>query len=238
MAKNYAYLRVSDASKQDSLGQRERITQYAATLGLHIDRWLEYQLSGSQTTKAERGLIDLIEQLKPGDRVLVNDIERLGRDSISDILEVTTRIINLGAELHFCLGQTKLTPDHKNDIAAFFITIGQAFAAQDFSKQRSLKAKAAAKRRQRQGLSAGRSKGAIVKSRLDKHENQILFWLSQDLSRTEVARRVNCSVVALSNWLDRRDELICLARDTGLFDKGMSLSLVKHLLKQHQKQGQ
>jgi hypothetical protein len=237
MAKNYAYLRVSDAAKQDSSSQRERIALYAQSLGLHIDKWLDYQLSGSQTTKAERGLIELINQLKPGDRVLVNDIERLGRDSISDILEVTTRIINSGAELHFCLGQTKLTPEHKNDIAAFFITIGQAFAAQDFAKQRSLKAKAAAKRRQRQGLSAGRAKGAIIKSRLDKHENQILFWLSQDLSRTDVARRVNCSVVALSNWLDRRDELICQARDLGFFEKGMSLSLVKQRLKQH-KQGQ
>ena len=121
MPKNYAYVRVSDPSKQDDRAQRERIADYAAGLGLHIDEWLVFNLSGSKTTKKARGLIALIDRLKSGDRLLVNDIERLGRDTISDIIEVITRIINQDAEIHFCLSGETMTPDHKNDLSVFFM---------------------------------------------------------------------------------------------------------------------
>lgn len=231
MAKNYAYIRISDAHKQHSHGQRTRITQYAAKHGFYIYKWYEYTLSGSSTNKTQRGLIELIERLAPGDRVLVNDIERLGRDSISDIMEVTTRIINAGAEIHFCLTGDTLTPSHKNDVGQFFIQIGRAFAAQDFSKQRSLKAKAAANSRKANNLPTGRARGAIIKSKLDASENQILFWLSQDVFKSEIARRLNCSATALIKWLDRRDELICQARERGLYESGLSIGEVKRRLK-------
>ena len=231
MAKNYAYIRISDVHKQDATGQRDKINRYAQTHGLFIYKWYEYNLSGSQTNKTQRGLIELIERLTPGDRLLVNDIERLGRDSISDIMEVLTRIINAGAEIHFCMNGDTLTPSHKNDVGQFFIQIGRAFAAQDFSKQRSLKAKAAAARRQEHNLPAGRATGAIIKSKLDKVENQILFWLSQDVFKNEIARRCGVSNTALIKWLDRRDELICQARERGLYENGLSLSEIKKRLK-------
>tara|TARA_B100000700_G_scaffold329857_1_gene453280 strand:+ start:7374 stop:8078 length:705 start_codon:yes stop_codon:yes gene_type:complete len=231
VAKNYAYIRISDARKQHSKGQRHNISQYAQKHGFFIYKWYEYNLSGASTNKTQRGLIDLIERLAPGDRVLVNDIERLGRDSISDIMEVTTRIINAGAELHFCLTGDTLTPSHKNDVGQFFIQIGRAFAAQDFSKQRSLKAKAAAANRKANNLPAGRARGAIVKSRLDTSENQILFWLSQDVFKSEIARRLNVSSTALIKWLDRRDELICQARERGLYESGLSIGEIKRRLK-------
>lgn len=231
MAKNYAYIRISDSHKQQSNSQRECIVQYAQKQGLIVCKWYEYSLSGSSTNKTQRGLIELIERLAPGDRVLVSDIERLGRDSISDIMEVTTRIINAGAEIHFCLSGDTLTPSHKNDVGQFFIQIGRAFAAQDFSKQRSLKAKAAAARRKSKSLPAGRAFGAIVKSRLDKSENLILFWLSQGVFKSEISRRLDCSATALAKWLDRRDELICQARERGLYESGLSIGEVKRRLK-------
>ena len=146
-------------------------------------------------------------------------------------MEVTTRIINAGAEIHFCLTGDTLTPSHKNDVGQFFIQIGRAFAAQDFSKQRSLKAKAAANSRKANNLPTGRARGAIIKSKLDASENQILFWLSQDVFKSEIARRLNCSATALIKWLDRRDELICQARERGLYESGLSIGGVKRRLK-------
>ncbi|MEC4091628.1 recombinase family protein [Pseudoalteromonas rubra] len=234
MAKNYAYTRISDQHKQGSQGQRACIQEYADDKGLYINKWFEYKLSGSKTSKEERGLVAIIEILKPGDRILVTDIERLGRDSISDILEVTTRIINAGAELHFCLSAYTLTPEHKNDVAQFFITIGKAFAAQDFSHEKSLKALAAAARRKRQGLPTGRPPGAIIRSKLDVHEQTILFWLSQEVLKTEIARRLKASPTTLHNWLNRRDDLICMARDAHIYEPGMKLSDIKTALKKYQ----
>jgi len=235
LAKNYAYTRISDKHKQNARAQRDSIKSYASKLGLYIDSWLEIQLSGASTTKHERGLIDLIEKLKPGDRLLVNDIDRLGRDSVSDLLEVITRILNIGASIHFCLGGEVITPDHKNDMSILLIMMGKAFASQDFSKQRSLKAKAAAKIRKGKGLPTGRAKGAIVSSRLDIFENQILLWLYNGVSKAKCARNLNTQPATLHKWLDRRDEIICLARDLGVYDNEMNIVQVKKAIKAHQK---
>jgi len=233
LAKNYAYIRVSDKHKQTSNAQYKIINKYAESLGLIINETLDIKMSGSSTNKEERGLISLIEKMKIGDRLLVSDIERLGRDSVSDIFEIITRIINIGASIHFCLPGEKITPDHKNDLAIIFTTIGKAFAAQDFSKQRSLKASAAAKRRQEQGLSAGRSKGAVIKSKLDAHEKSIIFWLHQEMSKLEISKRLGVANSTFHLWLDRRDELICLARDLNIYKNSMSISEVKEALKKH-----
>ncbi|MCG7551591.1 recombinase family protein [Pseudoalteromonas sp. Of7M-16] len=231
MAKNYAYVRISDNKKQDSKGQIDRINKYAEDNGLYINKWYQYELSGSKTTKVERGLVDLIERLTPGDRVLVNDIERFGRDAISEILEVITRILNAGAELHFCLNGEVLSGKHRTDPIAFYIAVGKAFAAQDFSTQRSMKAKAAAQRRKRHNLPIGRPPGTIVKSRLDDSESRILFWLSQEVTKSEIARREGVAISTLDKWLYRRDELICMARDLGVFKKGMNICQIKKELK-------
>jgi hypothetical protein len=235
LAKNYSYTRVSDKHKQTSIAQHKIINKYASDLGLIINETLDIQMSGSNTNKEERGLISLIEKMKCGDRLLVSDIERLGRDSVSDIFEIITRVINIGASIHFCLPGEKITPDHKNDLAIIFTTIGKAFASQDFSKQRSLKASAAAKRRQERGLSAGRSKGAVIKSKLDPHEKQIIFWLHQDMSKAAIAKRLNVASSTFHLWLDRRDTLICLARDLNLYDNSMSIADVKEVIKRHHK---
>jgi len=235
VAKNYAYTRVSDKHKQNARAQRDSINVYASNLGLYIDSWLEIQLSGASTSKHERGLIGLIEKLTSGDRLLVNDIERLGRDSVSDLLEVITRILNIGASIHFCLGGEVITPDHKNDMSMLFIIMGKAFASQDFSKQRSLKAKAAVKRRKGKGLPVGRAKGAIISSRLDIFENQILLWLYNGVTKVKCAHNVNTLPATLHKWLDRRDELICLARDLGIYDKEMNIVQVKKAIKDHRK---
>lgn len=231
MAKNYAYTRISDKHKQNARGQRDSIQSYASDLGLIINDWLEIVLSGSKTSKAERGLIDLIEKLQPGDRLLVNDIERLGRDSVSDIVEVITRILNVGAEIHFCSSKQVITPKHKNDLGVIFMTIGAAFAAQKFSKERSEKAKAAAARRQRKGLPAGRAHGAIISSKLDIFENQIIFWLTTGVTKAQVSRNLCVLPATMHKWLDRRDELICLARDLKVWEKGMNIVDVKKALK-------
>ena len=226
---------MSDKFKQNARAQRDSIESYASKLGLYIDAWLEIQLSGATTSKHERGLIDLIEKLKPGDRLLVNDIERLGRDSVSDLLEVITRVLNVGASLHFCLGGEVITPDHKNDMSMLLIMMGKAFASQDFSKQRSLKAKAAAKRRQRKGLPAGRPPGAIIRSQLDIFENQILLWLYHGVSKAKCARNLNTAPATLHKWLDRRDELICLARDLKIYNNEMNITQVKKAIKDYRK---
>lgn len=235
MPKTYAYVRISDTHKQDNSTQKQRIADHAMAQGLIIDRWIEYELSGSKTTRAERGIEQLLNQLQPGDNLLISDIDRLGRTSISDIVEIITRIINGGASLHICYSGSQLTPADTNDLAKIFITLGEAYAAVKYSQERSHKAKAAIERRKRQGLANGRKPGAIVASKLDEHEATIILLSNQQCSEYTIAQQLNTERSTLRRWKKKRTELIQEAKDSGVWQSHLTLIDIKRLLKKSRK---
>lgn len=206
---NLAYVRVSDATKQDSSNQRHVIDTYAHEKGLNISKWSEFHLSGSKTSVKERGIEALLENLKEGDQMLVADIARLGRDSVHQLLNTITTITTRGATLHLCYSKTTIAPEDTNDIAKVFVAIGEAFAAVKFAEERSLKAKAACERRAKQGLHNGRQKGAQVVSKLDAHATFIIDELRKGTPKTKLLtklkdRGVTVTRSRLYTWIDQR----------------------------------
>jgi DNA invertase Pin-like site-specific DNA recombinase len=206
----YAYIRVSDAHKQSSSTQRHIINDYAVSNNMKVDLWSEFHLSGSTTNQKERGIESLLSKLSPGDKVLVSDVARLGRDDIHSLVRVITTITTEGAEVHFCYSKNKICPDDKNDLAKMFIIIGEAFAAVKFSEERSQKAKAACGRRNTEGLHNGRKKGAVIKSKLDKHVAMIKDRLDNGIKKTALLKELKdkhgCSVSRsrFYSWLEQR----------------------------------
>ena len=185
---NIAYIRVSDSKKQDSSAQRQVISDYAEKHKIIVTSWREFHLSGSKTDVDERGITELLSELKKGDKVLVSDVARLGRDNVSQVLNTITGVINVDAEIHFCYSDSKLTKQDQNDLAKIFMLIGEAFAAVKFSEERSRKAKAACKVRTMQGLRNGRQKGKIVKSKFDEHAPFIINEIEAGTPKTEILR--------------------------------------------------
>lgn len=207
----YAYIRVSDISKQDSSTQQHTIKSYADGHGFGIDKWSEFHMSGSKTTAKERGIDDLVAELKAGDIVLVSDVARLGRDSIHAVLHTITSITTKGASLHFCYSNTTIEPEDANDIAKVFIAIGEAYAAVKFAEERSAKAKAACERRKASGLTNGRKKGAEVRCKLDAHAIAIMGMLDNGLPKTRILKElealgVKVSRARLYTWIDDKLE--------------------------------
>ncbi|MCF6459103.1 recombinase family protein [Pseudoalteromonas sp. MMG024] len=235
MAKIYAYTRVSDPRKQSADAQKEIIRKYANRYSLIIDEWINKEVSGSSSTREERGIISLLDNITAGDIILVSDLDRLGRDSIASIVNTLTSIIDKRAELHLCSIDERFTENNKNDLASFFIQIGRAFAAQDFSRNRSLKAKAAIQRRIDANLNVGRQPGTIVKSYIDDSEVKIIFWLNQQIPVAQIARSLDIPYTSLKKWIERRNELICQAIDLNLYTPGMSLKDIKNALRKHYK---
>lgn len=92
MAKTIAYIRISDANKQDSSTQKQRITDYATDNKIIISRWIETHLSGSKTSRDDRGISELLDILSHDDHLIVSDIARLGRTTLSDLVEIVTRL--------------------------------------------------------------------------------------------------------------------------------------------------
>lgn len=206
----YAYIRVSDAHKQSSSTQRHVINDYGDKNGLTISKWYEFHLSGSKSDRKERGIDSLLSELKPGDKVLVSDVARLGRDDIHSLTRIITTITTEGAEIHFCYSNNKICPADKNDLAKIFMVIGEAFAAVRFAEERSQKAKAACKRRTESGLHNGRKQGAIIRSKLDNHVALIKDRIDAGTSKATILRELkdkhDCSVSRsrFYSWLDQR----------------------------------
>ncbi|QYK04914.1 recombinase family protein [Shewanella zhangzhouensis] len=205
----FAYIRVSDSTKQDSSNQRFTIEGYARELGLTVHNWREFNLSGSKTTAEARGIDELLSEVKAGDVVLVSDIARLGRDSIHQLLHTITSITTKGATLHLCYSKTTIAPEDVNDLPKVFIAIGEAFAAVRFAEERSQKAKVACERRKAAGLHNGRKHGAEVRSKLDDHAAFILRELEKGTAKTALIgllKDMGVSVTrqGLYKWMERR----------------------------------
>lgn len=226
----YAYLRVSDADKQNASTQKQRIKDYAIEHQLIINDWQSFEASGSKTDRHFRGITALLDQLQPGDHILVSDVDRLGRTSISDIVEIITRIINTGATLHLCYSGNTIGPNDVNDLAKIFITLGEAYAAVKGAQERSQKATAAATRRKHEGLPNGRKTGSFVASKLDAHESDIVRYKAEGLSEYTMAEQLQVDRSTLRRWIDQRTNIITRAKELGLWSPGISIAVLKKQL--------
>lgn len=231
MPKAYAYVRISDENKQDSATQKSRITDYIISQKIMIARWFEFSVSGSTSNRDERGINDLLAVLKPGDQLVISDIARLGRASITDTVEIITRLINGGVTLHLAYNEQVISPDDKNDLGKIFIALGEAFAAVAGARERSKKAKAAIDRRRKEGLHVGRPKDSIIKSQLDKHELVIVNLLAQQYSEYYISDYLRVHRHTLRRWLGKRNELIDKAKKLSLWTPELSISDIKNKLK-------
>lgn len=231
MQKTIAYVRISDANKQDSATQKQRIGQYANDNKIIISRWIEVELSGSKTSREDRGITQLLDTMQTGDHLLISDIDRLGRTTISDIVEIVTRFINNGVTIHFAYSNQQISPSDRNDIAKIFIALGEAYAAVRFAAERSQKAKAAVARRRSAGLSNGRKSGAIVKSKLDEHESVIINLSAQNYSEYDIAKHLRSDRLTLRRWKAKRVELIARAKELNVWRPDMSITDIKKALK-------
>ena len=85
-----AYLRISTFT-QNLDNQRLAILDYAHRHQITINEFVETQISSRKNIR-ERGLGQLLEQLEPGDTLLVSEISRLGR-SVGQIIQVVDCLI-------------------------------------------------------------------------------------------------------------------------------------------------
>ena len=92
-----AYLRVSTET-QDLDQQRLAILDYAQKQRLTVDEFVETRRS-SQHAAQRRELMERVEALQRGDRLIVSELSRLGR-SLGQILDIIDRLIQ-GRDNHW-----------------------------------------------------------------------------------------------------------------------------------------
>lgn len=230
MSKNYAYIRISDSYKQDSETQKNNISNYATDNGIIINEWIEEHVSGSRTEASNREVSSLIAKLEKGDKLICTEISRLGRNKPFSIIGLINEITDIKkAELHLTYSEQCITPDNVENAEVLFTTVAGSYVARQEAIKRSERAKAAIKRRSDSGLTNGRPKGLLVKSKLDQHEDYIIRALNDDVGQSQLARDLSCGRGTLIKWLKKRDEIRSMAESSGL-DMRKPLSELKKML--------
>jgi len=214
----YAYIRVSDSDKQDSRAQRHAISKYATEEGLLIPakNFIERNVSGYNTTIEQRGWLDLAGKLNKGDIVLVSDVARISRQKPMAVVGLVQAIIDTGAQIVFCYSRTVIDSSVENEASTMFLLLGEAFGAMKLSEGRAHKATTACEIRSKRGLTNGRAIGAIIKSKLDIHESDIIMELNNGTSQVKVAELFNVALMTLRTWIEKRHQLRALARSHGI----------------------
>lgn len=95
MSEVIAYCRVSTLGQSNS-GQLDSINRYCSNLELKLTRQIEQQIS-SRKEKSKR--LSWLDELLPGDILVVAELSRLGR-SMSELILTINEIEQKGVELH------------------------------------------------------------------------------------------------------------------------------------------
>lgn len=194
----YAYLRVS-TDKQDGQNQRIGVDALAKARGLVIDEYIDDEGVSGLKEPEKRELGKLMQRLKPGDIIIAGELSRLGRS-----LFMIFRI------LEFCLnnGVTVMTAKDGytlgNDIQSKVLAFAFGMSAEIERDMISRRTKEALARKKAEGVKLGRCLGSRNKSyKLSDREKEIVEMLNQNISKAEIARKLNVDRTTLWRYLHK-----------------------------------
>lgn len=167
----YGYIRVS-TSDQNVESQKNLISRYLVDKRLHIDEWIELEVS-SRKSLQQRGITSLLEKLFKGDILIVSELSRLGR-SIKEVLQIIETLLEeKQCRLVMVKQNLDVDPTNRKDMTnKILLTIFSMMAEleRDFISERT---KEGLKARKARGIILGKPKGVIQSSIYDKDQEKI-----------------------------------------------------------------
>jgi len=197
--KTIAYLRISTVG-QDCDNQRLAILDYAHRRKINIDEFISMQVSSRKTLK-QRGILELLKRLEPGDVLLVSELSRLGR-SVGQIIQMIDELIT--NQIRFVAIKESIELSGKQDIQTkVMVTMFSLFAEieRDLISERT---KEGIKAARANGKAIGRPKDSLGKSKLDGKENEIRLLLEKEVGITSIAKIMGVSRTALRHFIRTR----------------------------------
>jgi len=194
-----AYLRISTGG-QSLDSQRLAILDYANCRGLTVQTFVETHAS-ARHPGARQGVATLLEQLHPGDLLLVSELSRLGR-SVGQIIQLVDRLLKQQVRLIAIKEHIQLngTQDLQTKV---MITLFGLFAEieRDLIAERTKEGLAAARAK---GRLPGRPRGALGTSRLTGREAEIQHLLAKTVSKASIAKILGVSRSTLHAFIQSR----------------------------------
>ena len=190
-----AYLRVSTA-EQDVEKNKSAILHLANEKELGKVEWVEEQASG-RISWWRREIAQVLEDLQPGDNLIVSELSRLGR-SMLECMEILSIASQKKINIYAVKGNWQLEQSIQSKILAMAFAMA-AEIERDLISQRTKEALAAKKRA---GMKLGRPKGS-GSSKLDKHRPEIEALLETGSTQRYIASRFNTTESNLSRWMKK-----------------------------------
>jgi DNA invertase Pin-like site-specific DNA recombinase len=190
-----SYLRVSTNGQDPEIYKRD-IRAFANEKGFGRVEFVEEMASGAVPWE-KRKLHEAVESLKPGDRLIVPELSRLGR-SMLDIMTILRTLKERNVNVYDVKGGWHLDDSLQSKVVAMCFSIA-AEVERDLISRRTIEGLKAAKAK---GNFPGRPKGP-GKSKLDPHKDEIVAFLKTASRQTWIAKKYGCSPATLGNWIKK-----------------------------------
>ena len=196
-----AYLRAS-TDEQDASRARQQLETFAAERGLSVAAWYAENESGAKLARPE--LFRLLADARPGDVLLVEQVDRLSRLTTSDwerlkaeIAKRRVRVIALDLPTSWTLAKEgdAFTARMLDALNGMMLDMLAAVARKDFEDRR---------RRQAQGVERGRAEGRYKGRPEDLKRNAgIAAMLKAGSSWTQIQAATRCSRATIAKIAKR-----------------------------------
>jgi DNA invertase Pin-like site-specific DNA recombinase len=200
MTKTIAYIRTS-TDKQDLDNQRLQIYEYARLRDLKIDEFVDVIMS-SRKNEDQRKISELLNKLENSDSLVVTELSRLGR-STAAVIELINQLIKKNVRIMVIKQNLDMRQHDMN--SKVIITMFSLFSELE-RDMISCRTKEALAVRKSQGITLGKPKGIIQKSKFDAHVEKIKELLKYGLSVRKIAKVLGYSNhISLNTYLKKRN---------------------------------
>jgi DNA invertase Pin-like site-specific DNA recombinase len=192
----YGYIRIS-TDKQETDNQKHRINEYAAKEGIKVNSWITETIS---SRKDDREIYQLIDSLKPGDLIIVTELSRLGRSSVTEIFKILGTIQDKKGGLYVIQDGIEIESG-KMSVQAETMVFALGIASRLERDLISERTKAGLAARKAQGIKLGRPIGYSV---LNGRESELDKYLKLGINKSAIAKLMGVSRGAVYNFLSKR----------------------------------
>lgn len=195
----YGYIRVS-TDKQTTENQKFEIQKFVNGQSILIDEWIEETISASKKLE-ERKFGQLLKRLRKGDKLVVTELSRLGRN-LMQIMKILHDCMENDIKVFTIKERYELGNNINSKVLAFAFGLS-AEIERNLISQRTKEALA---RRKAEGVVLGRPRGRKSESlKLSGKEDDIRDFLNKRVSYSAIARILGVHRLTVSSFVKGRN---------------------------------
>ena len=199
MSKTIAYIRTS-TDKQDLNNQKLEILEFARKKEVKIDAFVEITISSRKTSK-QRRIDEVLERLGDSDTLVVTELSRLGR-STAEVIALINKLVARNIRVIILKQNLDIAKHDMN--SKIVITLFSLFSELERDLI-SLRTKEALAAKRMQGITLGKPKGTIQKSKFDTDVVRIKELLELELSVRKIAKLLGyTNHLSLNTYINKR----------------------------------